>query len=100
MPLKFLSLVAVVLICGGCACFQEPDFDRPLITLPADTCSENRENKPPQPQHQPQPQQEAWVEAKTSRIWVSPHVDQNGDYIEGYYKYIVIKPGHWSLNGT
>jgi hypothetical protein len=96
MFLKSLSLVAAILLCSGCAYFQEPDFDKPLITLPGDMCSENKPSKPPQPQ----PQQEAWVEAKTSRIWVSPHVDQNGDYIEGYYKYIVIKPGHWSLNGT
>jgi len=93
MPLKFLSLVVVVLLCGGCAYFQEPNFDKPLITLPSDTCSENRVVSKP-------PQQEAWVEAKTSRIWVNPHVDQNGDYVEGYYKYVVMKPGHWSLNGT
>ena len=94
MPLKFLSLIMVVMLLGGCVCFNEPDFDKPLITLPddKDTCSESKETKPPQ--------QQAWVEAKTSRIWVSPHVDGNGDYVEGYYKYIVLKPGHWAINGN
>ena len=94
MPFKFLSLVLIILFFGGCACFNEPDFDKPLIVLPEDkhTNPENNENRPPQ--------QRLWVEAKTSRIWVSPHVDENGDYVEGYYKYIVLNPGHWTLNGN
>ncbi len=94
MPLRFLSLLMVVLLFGGCACFNEPDFDKPLITLPEDkdTNTKSKDTKPPQ--HQ------AWVEAKTSRLWVSPHIDENGDYVEGYYKYIVLDPGHWILNGN
>ena len=94
MSLKFLSLFMVVLLLGGCVSFDGPDFDKPLITLPGDkdTCSESNDTKTPQ--------QQAWVEAKTSRIWVSPHVDGNGDYVEGYYKYIVLKPGHWAINGN
>ena len=96
MPFKFLSLVMVVFIFGGCAWFNEtePDFDKPLVTIPEDkeTTLENKGIKPSQ--------QQAWVEAKTSRIWVSPHIDENGDYVEGYYKYIVLVPGHWSVNGN
>lgn len=82
-------MVMIILLFGGCASFNEPDFDKPLIVLPEDKPAnpENKVIKPPQQQH--------WVEAKTSRMWISPHVDENGDYVEGYYKYIVLKPGHW-----
>jgi len=99
MPLLFLMFMLCIL--SGCTGYQDPDFDKPLIILPedrdnnseiSDTKSENREIKPPQ--------QQAWADAKTSRIWVSPHVDENGDYVEGYYKYIVLVPGHWILNGS
>ncbi len=88
-----LLLLAVVLL-SGCQTFQEPDFDKPLINLQADNEGYvvNKNTKPTQ--------QKVWVEAKTSRIWVSPQVDENGDYVEGHYKYIVLEPGHWSLNGN
>ena len=94
MLLKFLSMVMIILLFGGCTSFNDPDFDKPLIVLPEDKPSnpENKETKPLQ--------QRLWVEAKTSRIWVNPHIDENGDYVEGYYKYIVLDPGHWILNGN
>ena len=88
-----LSLLFAIILLSGCQSFQEPDFNKPLINLP--TNSEGFvENKEPKPI-----QQKVWVEAKTSRIWVSPRVDENGDYVEGHYKYIVLELGHWSVNG-
>jgi hypothetical protein len=39
----------------------------------------------------------AWVEAKTNKIWVGPQLDDNGDMVEGHYKYTVITPGHWDM---
>ncbi len=36
-----------------------------------------------------------WVNAETKKIWVNEHVDENGDLIEGHYKYVVTAPGHW-----
>lgn len=36
-----------------------------------------------------------WVEAKTNKIWVNPHVDDSGDMVEGHYKYTIVIPGHW-----
>ncbi len=36
-----------------------------------------------------------WVDAKTNKIWVNPNLDDNGDMVEGHYKYTVITPGHW-----
>lgn len=101
MPFRLLSLLMVVLILGGCAGYSDPDFNKPLIVLPEDkdtnteTNSTNAEKEVTTP-----PQQQAWVEAKTSRVWVSPHVDENGDYVQGYYKYIVLESGHWNLNGN
>jgi len=97
MPLLSLLLAACVL--SGCASFQEPDFDKLRITIPdeksifeiKDTDSQSKPKKPPQ--------QQAWVEARTSRLWVSPYVDENGDYVQGHYKYIVLRPGHWDING-
>ena len=89
-----LSLLLAMILLSGCQSLQEPDFNKPLIDLKTDSEGfvENKDQK--------SAQQKVWVEAKTSRIWVSPQVDQNGDYVEGHYKYIVLEPGHWSLNGS
>ena len=37
-----------------------------------------------------------WVEAKTRKVWVNQHVDENGDLVDGHYKHVVEVPGHWS----
>ncbi len=41
--------------------------------------------------------EKVWVEAETSKIWVNPHVDENGDMIDGHYKYTIVTPGHWAV---
>jgi len=86
----------MILFFGGCTFIYKPSSDlyKPSTTPPLEneTCSEPKPSKPAP--------QEIWVESKTSRIWVSPHVDTNGDYIDGYYKYIILKPGHWAINGN
>ena len=41
--------------------------------------------------------EKVWVEAQTNKVWVNPHVDENGDMVEGHYKHIVITPGHWAV---
>ena len=86
MPLKFVFLLCVVIL-SGCATWDEPDFNKPLIPLP-----ERQEAKPKE--------EKAWVEAKTSRMWVNPHVDENGDLVEGHYKNVVLEPGHWAVKGN
>ena len=98
MPL--LSLLFMICFFSGCVSYQDPDFDKPLIILPQDNDIVQKKEANPEKNETRAPQQQSWVEAKTSRIWVSPHVDENGDYVEGYYKYIVLDPGHWSLNGN
>ncbi len=38
-----------------------------------------------------------WVNAKTKKIWINPHVDDEGNMVEGHYKFIVLEKGHWAL---
>lgn len=45
----------------------------------------------------PLKEEKVWVEAKTNKVWVSQHVDENGDMVEGHYKHIVMTPGHWAV---
>ena len=42
-------------------------------------------------------EEKIWIEAKTSKIWVNPQVDESGDMVEGHYKYTVMVPGHWAV---
>ena len=42
-------------------------------------------------------EQKVWIEAQTNKVWVNPHVDENGDMVEGHYKHIVMIPGHWAV---
>ena len=41
--------------------------------------------------------EKVWVEAKTNKIWVNPHVEESGDLIDGHYRYVVVTPGHWAV---
>ncbi len=84
--MPFVSLLLVVIFLSGCASFNDPefDFDKPLVPR-----QENKANKPKE--------ERSWVEAKTGRVWVNPHVDESGDLVEGHYKNTVLEPGHWAV---
>ena len=84
--MRFMFLLFAIILLCGCETTQEFDFDKPLIPIP-----DNKESKPKE--------EKIWVEAKTSRIWVNPHVDENGDFVEGHYKNTVLESGHWVVNG-
>ena len=86
MPLKLISLLFVV-FSSGCATSDDIDFNKPLVVL-----AEKKDTKPKE--------EKAWIEAKTSRMWVNPHVDENGDLVEGHYKNTVLEPGHWAIKGN
>lgn len=45
-------------------------------------------------------EKKVWIEAKTNKIWVNQHVDENGDLVDGHYKYVVVTPGHWVAEGS
>ena len=85
MPVVLL-LFAMCLL-SGCSSFQEPDFDKPLIPIP-----EKKQERPKE--------EKSWIEAKTGRIWVNAHVDENGDLVQGHYKETVLEPGHWAVKGN
>ncbi|MBF0490202.1 MAG: TraV family lipoprotein [Candidatus Omnitrophica bacterium] len=83
--MRFIYMLLAVILLSGCETFKEPDFDKPLIPIPENKPAKSKEDK-------------VWVEAKTSRIWINPHVDENGDYEQGHYKYTVLENGHWRVN--
>ncbi len=94
----FLLVVLVVCILSGCACFQEPDFNKPLIVLPQDTDDlQNAATRQNEETKTKPPENKIWIETKTSKLWVNPYVDENGDLVEGHYKDIVTDQGHWEL---
>lgn len=80
--MRFITIVLTVILLSGCETVQELDFNKPLIPIP-----ENKSTKPKE--------EKIWIEAKTSRLWVNSHVDENGDLVEGHYKHIVTEAGHW-----
>ena len=85
--MRFISLLCAVFFLSGCATSDDLDFNKPLVVLAEKKDTKTKEEK-------------AWVEAKTSRIWVNAHVDENGDMVEGHYKDTVLEPGHWAVKGN
>lgn len=82
--MRLLSLLLAGFLLSGCATFDEPDWNKPLIPIPP-----RQETKPKE--------EKVWVEAKISRMWVNPHIDENGDLVEGHYKNVVLEQGHWVI---
>ena len=85
--MRFMSLLCAVFFLSGCATFEDMDFNKPLVVLVEKKESKAKEEKD-------------WVEAKTSRIWVNPHVDENGDLVDGHYKNTILEQGHWAVKGN
>ena len=48
--------------------------------------------------NKPSKEEKVWIEAKTNKVWVNQHVDENGDMVEGHYKHIVMAAGHWTVS--
>ena len=87
--LKTIFLVVLVcLVFCGCEVMYQPRLTHQPVIDPV--CTEF----PPKVEDE-----KVWVEAKTNKIWVNSQVDENGDLIDGHYKYIVVKPGHWAVKG-
>ena len=38
-----------------------------------------------------------WVPAKTRKVWVNQHIDEDGNMVEGHYKHVILEEGHWAL---
>jgi hypothetical protein len=81
MILRMLIIIGVCMSSSGCFAILRQQTPAP------DVCSLPPEKKSDM----------VWVEAKTSKIWVNPQLDDNGDMIEGHYRYTVLTPGHWDV---
>src|ERR1700733_7091375 len=96
-----LGLIVVAIFLSGCTGYQDPDFNKPLIVLPQDNDAPQNTNTQLNEEIKPKPPEDkVWIEAKTSKLWVNPYVDENGDLVEGHYKDIVTEQGHWELKSN
>ena len=83
--MRYLWIFMCIALCG-CQVFITSKPKVPAQSA-VNVCLEN-----PRPVNE----EKVWVEAKTNKIWIGPHVDENGDFVEGHYKHVVITPGHWA----
>lgn len=84
MRQKVVLIIFLSLVCSGCKTFDgfvKKDGSIPIITA-----------------GKPHVETETvWVQAKTSKVWVNPHIDDDGNMIDGHYKYVILEEGHWAL---
>ena len=84
MRKKLIMVIMVCFACSGCKSFEsflKRDESIPVIVA-----------------GKPQVETEAvWVSAKTRKVWVNPHIDDDGSMIDGHYKYVILEEGHWAL---
>ena len=84
MILRLYLIVFICLVCSGCKTFEiflKKDESIPIIT----TVKSEVETET------------VWVPAKTKKVWVNPHIDDDGNMIDGHYKYVILEEGHWAL---
>lgn len=84
MVLKIFVLLTGCVLSSGCITILKQQI--PQKSQQSDVCTD-LDKRPAM----------VWVEAKTNKIWVGPQLDDNGDMVEGHYKYTVITPGHWDM---
>lgn len=77
---QIVAMVMVCLLCSGC----QSMFKKQPLLAPARNLSNP---------------EKVWVEAQTRKVWTNPYVDDNGDMVDGHYKYVVVAPGHWAVKG-
>ena len=84
MRRQFYLMIIMCLLCSGCKTmesFLTKNKSIPVIkSVKADIETET-----------------VWVSAKTKKVWVNPHIDEEGNMIDGHYKYVVLEEGHWAL---
>ncbi len=83
MCMKLILGFLVCIFLTGC---QTVKSKNQIMLLPAVKESNSKVNE-----------EKFWVEAETNKIWVNPHVDENGELVDGHYKYVVVIPGHWAV---
>ncbi|MBP9854911.1 MAG: TraV family lipoprotein [Candidatus Omnitrophica bacterium] len=84
MKLKFCLVISICLICTGCKTFQtslKKNKSIPVITAINPAVETET----------------VMVPAKTKKVWVNPYIDDEGNMIEGHYKYVILEESHWAL---
>lgn len=81
---RVILLIALCLVCSGCKTIES--FLKRDNSIPIIAAAEPRMET-----------ETVWVPAKTKKVWVNPHVDDNGSMIDGHYKYVILEEGHWAL---
>ncbi len=84
MAHKAAMVFILCFVCSGCVTFEYNRVKTEDKTLP-------------KIQYQSVQTEKVWVPAETKKIWVNPYVDENGDMIDGHYKYVIIEDGHWGI---
>ena len=84
MRQKIFLVILFCLFCSGCKTFDS--FVKKGETIPVITAEK------------PQSETETvWVPAKTNKVWVNAHIDDEGSMIDGHYKFVILEEGHWAL---
>ncbi len=84
MRLKLYLGILVCLACTGCKSiesFLKKNKPIPVITALKQTVETET----------------VMVPAKTKKVWVNPYIDDEGNMIEGHYKYVILEESHWAL---
>lgn len=86
MPRKIFEIVLGCLILSGC---QSLNSIQPKQSIAI--------REPPATVEKARNDEDVWVPDKISKIWINSYVDDEGNMVEGHYKYVIIEPGHWKL---
>ena len=84
MRRKICLVILVCLMCSGCKTSES--FWRKNELIPVITATSKEVET-----------EAVWVPAKTRKVWVNPNIDDEGDMIDGHYKYVILEKGHWAL---
>ena len=84
MKIRVFLVFLMCLVCSGCKTFES--FLKKDGSIPVIAAAKPRVET-----------ETVWVEAKTKKVWVNPHIDEDGNMIDGHYKYVVLEEGHWAL---
>ena len=83
MKARIFLFLLICFICSGCKTLES--FYKKKEPVMVDTVPQTAEDE------------NMWIQAKTSKVWVNPHVDDEGNLIEGHFKHVVLEEGHWAL---
>ncbi len=84
MRQKIILVILSCIFCSGCKTFDS--FVKKGGSIPVITAEKTQVET-----------ETVWVPAKTKKVWVNPHIDEEGNMVDGHYKYMILEEGHWAL---